>query len=119
MCLDVRHLRDGKFQQHILFEEIGRFDNLWLHFQSNTNRPGAHSNDLNTKMKSQKTRPRRNLVVEIIDRWYGACTNAFQVMAMRLVLQMEAHRYHPYQQDDNSLFVSPPNLGKIDHLEFT
>ena len=40
-------------------------------------------------------------------------------MAMRLVLMIEAHRLHPYQQDEPTQYVSPPNLGKIDHLNFS
>jgi len=31
---------------------------------------------------------------------------------------MEALRYHPYQNDENP-YLSPPNLGKIDHLNFS
>ena len=40
-------------------------------------------------------------------------------MALRLVLQMEAIRYHPYFQDPKYPYLSPPNLGKIDHLNFS
>ena len=49
--------------------------------------------------------------------WSNNCSNAFQVMALRLILMIEAHRLHPYQRkDDISMHVTPPNLGKIDHL---
>ena len=40
-------------------------------------------------------------------------------MALRLVLSLEGHKIHPYQFDDGKCrYLSPPNLGKIDHLNF-